>query len=216
MRFRLIPLVFSVIALALVLKIADIVVGKNQLSEQFLVGTLKAADGEDDTGEGEEGESGEEEEIFLNPKDYEGPTVVQPSDVSQMEKEILENLAKRREELEEWNRSIALRENVLNATEQKINAKIEELKKLKSEVSSLLSDYDEKENAKIKSLVKIYESMKPKDAARIFERIEMPILLKVVDKMKEAKAAPILAKMSPKKAQILTIELAKQRQLNIK
>ena len=73
--------------------------------------------------------------------------------------------------------------------------------------------YDEKEQEKIRSLVKIYENMKPKDAARIFEEIDMDVLLDVVDKMKEKKIAPILAKMNATRAKEITTELAERRKL---
>jgi flagellar motility protein MotE (MotC chaperone) len=63
----------------------------------------------------------------------------------------------------------------------------------------------------MESLVKIYESMKPKDAARIFEALELPILLDVMERMREAKSAPILAAMDPMKAKEVTSSLAERR-----
>ena len=51
-----------------------------------------------------------------------------------------------------------------------------------------------------RGLVKLYESMKPRDAAAIFNELDMPVLLQVLDRMKEAKAAPVLAAMQPDKA----------------
>ena len=84
---------------------------------------------------------------------------------------------------------------------------------MKKEVAALLAQYNEKEDAKIHSLVKIYENMKAKDAARIFDEVEMPILLLVIDKMSEKKIAPILAEMEPKKAKQITVMLAEQRRV---
>jgi len=66
----------------------------------------------------------------------------------------------------------------------------------------------------MKSLVKIYENMKPKDAAPIFEQLDMDVLLDIVDRMKEAKVAPILAQMNPAKAKEVTDELAKRHELS--
>ena len=54
--------------------------------------------------------------------------------------------------------------------------------------------------------MKLYEAMKPRDAATIFNDLEMPVLLQVVDRMKEAKAAPVLAAMQPDKARDLTAQ----------
>ncbi|HEX3498406.1 MAG TPA: hypothetical protein VHT04_03700, partial [Stellaceae bacterium] len=66
----------------------------------------------------------------------------------------------------------------------------------------------QKDDAKIKSLVRIYETMKPKEAARIFEQLDLPVLLDVLEQMKELKTAPILAAMDPAKVKAVTLALA--------
>src|SRR5690606_29253031 len=119
---------------------------------------------------------------------------------STAEVDLLRNLAARREELERWETNIGIKESALDATEKRINEKIQQIETMKKQVADLLSQYNTQEDAKIRSLVKIYENMKPKDAARIFDEVEMPILLLVIDKMSEKKAAPILAEMNSRKA----------------
>lgn len=54
--------------------------------------------------------------------------------------------------------------------------------------------------------------MKPREAARIFEQLDMPVLLDVLEHMKELKASPILASMDPAKARQVTLSLAERRQ----
>jgi len=76
-----------------------------------------------------------------------------------------------------------------------------------------LKKHDKQEEEKIQRLVKMYESMKPKDAARIFQNLDMAILISVVERMKERKVAPILAAMASKEAKKLTTELATRKQL---
>ena len=46
----------------------------------------------------------------------------------------------------------------------------------------------------------IYESMKPKEAAQIFDKLEINVLLGVIERMKENKVAPILASMRRRSA----------------
>lgn len=133
-----------------------------------------------------------------------------------VEIELLQNLAQRRDELDRWERNIMIKESTLSATEKRIDEKIMQVEAMKKEVATLLSQYNEKEDAKIRSLVKIYENMKPKDAARIFDEVEMPILLLVIDKMSEKKVAPILAFMDSRKAKAITVQLAEQRRINNK
>ena len=133
--------------------------------------------------------------------------------ITQSELEVLQSLAKRREEWESRGEELRLRENVLAATEKRIDKKIDQLKDLEKQIEKLLGKHDKEKEEQLKSLVKVYESMKPKDAARIFEKLEMDILLKVTARMREAKMAPVLAQMDPEKAKELTVELANQSRL---
>ena len=71
--------------------------------------------------------------------------------------------------------------------------------------------HKQREDAGWQGLVKVYETMKPKDAATIFNDLSMPVLLQVVDRMKDSKAALILAAMNPDKARDVTAELAQMR-----
>ncbi|MCZ6722083.1 MAG: hypothetical protein O7A65_11160 [Proteobacteria bacterium] len=63
------------------------------------------------------------------------------------------------------------------------------------------------------SLVKIYQNMKPKDAARIFNELDFDVLVEVLERMRETSAAPILARMDSERAKALTLELAERGRL---
>jgi flagellar motility protein MotE (MotC chaperone) len=132
---------------------------------------------------------------------------------SKTEVDILTNLSKRREALEVREKELEIKETALMASENRINDKIIEMKNLKEEVDKVLALYNEKQETEIRGLVKIYEAMKPLDAAAIFNEMEMPILLEVIDKMSERKVAPVLAGMSPKRARDVTQELAEMRKV---
>jgi flagellar motility protein MotE (MotC chaperone) len=141
-----------------------------------------------------------------------------PADIFQMTDEeivLLQSLSQRREELEQRAREIDEREVLLKAAEQRIDQRIGELERLQGAIEALLVKHDEQGEAQLQSLVKIYESMKPKDAARIFEELDMEVLLEVVERMKERKTAPILAQMNPERAKTVTLELAQRRELPI-
>lgn len=127
--------------------------------------------------------------------------------------EVLQKLSDRREALEQRSQQMAMREKILQATEKRIDNKIGELKKLEERIQGLLQEHDKEAEKQIESLVKVYENMKPKQAARIFEELEMDILLDVTERMKEVKMAKVLAAMNPNKAKSLTVELATRRRL---
>ena len=95
--------------------------------------------------------------------------------------------------------------------EQKLSARVAELQALQKKLEALDAARKEREDASWQGLVKLYEAMKPRDAATIFNDLEMPVLLQVVDRMKEAKAAPVLAAMQPDKARDVTAKLAQMR-----
>jgi len=102
---------------------------------------------------------------------------------------------------------------MLKAAESRIDKKVEEMKNLQATIEKLLASYDEQQEKKVASLVKIYESMKPKDAAKIFEELEMDVLLMVVERVNSRRLAPILAAMDPQKAREVTVELSRLRNL---
>ncbi|MES2214813.1 MAG: hypothetical protein V4485_02180 [Pseudomonadota bacterium] len=135
------------------------------------------------------------------------------SDLSSDEMQLLKELSRRRDELNRTQEALQMRENVLTATESKLDQKIQDLQSLQSQVEEVMKTYRDKESGKIKSIVRIYENMKPKDAAKIFDALEMPILLDIVSRMKETKVSPILAAMQTSKASDLSIELTKQKNI---
>lgn len=133
------------------------------------------------------------------------------SPYTQSELDVLQNLTKRRNELDAQAKELELKAKVLDATELRITNKVNEMKTLEAELTKVVAEYKQQQDGEIKSLVKIYENMKPLDAAAIFNEMDMPILLEVIDKMSERKVAPVLAGMDPRRARDVTQELAEMR-----
>jgi flagellar motility protein MotE (MotC chaperone) len=124
------------------------------------------------------------------------------------ERAILERLSDRRQQLDERNRDIEMRENLLKAAEKRVEARVAELRELESRIKSAVDQRDQDELKRFKGVVTMYENMKSKDAARIFDRLDMKILVDVATQMKPATMSGILAQMSPDAAERLTVELA--------
>ena len=136
-----------------------------------------------------------------------------PGALSQTEMDVLQKLTERRNAIDAREKDVERRESMLKAAEDQIERKISEMRTLQNTIEGLLRQYNDQEDNKMRSLVKIYENMKPKEAAKIFEQLDMPIMLEVVERMKEQKVAPILAEMDPSKARAVTSELAQRRQI---
>jgi len=135
------------------------------------------------------------------------------SELTESEIEVLQKLTERRTQLEKRQRELDLRDKLLEATENRIDGKISKLKDIEATIQDLLKNYDEQQLKKLKSIVTIYEKMKARDAARIFNTLDMKVLLDLTGLMKESKLAAILGKMNGQRAQELTIELATRKQL---
>jgi flagellar motility protein MotE (MotC chaperone) len=136
-----------------------------------------------------------------------------PTTFTRAEIDLLANLAQRRDQIEQRAREVDLRESLLAAAEKRLDERIAEIKKLEGSIKQIVQQYDKQEEQNLQGLVKVYENMKPKDAARIFEKLDSNVLLGVVERMKEAKLATVLAEMNPATAQDLTVRLATRKQI---
>lgn len=141
--------------------------------------------------------------VQANKAPEEAKPVMSPSEIA-----VLESLSKRRDEMDKRARELDMREQLLAAAEKRVQDRIDELKSLEKKVNVDIGQTDEKNEARLVSVVKMYEAMKPKDAARIFERLDMGVLIDVAKRMEPRKISAILAAMDPVAAQELTVELA--------
>ena len=128
------------------------------------------------------------------------------------ERAILERLTQRRQELDARARELDIRESLIKAAEKRIEGQLAELKETEGRIKVETEKKDEALAARFKGLVTMYENMKPRDAAKIFDRLDGGVLLDVASKIEPRHMADILAQMSPDTAQHLTVELASQAQ----
>ncbi|HUN42511.1 MAG TPA: hypothetical protein VMU81_19635 [Acetobacteraceae bacterium] len=131
--------------------------------------------------------------------------------ITEGERALLLELRQRSQQLDARAAALSMRESILAAAEQKLEAQAQALTALRKQLQDLEAARTQREEAGWQGLVKVYEDMKPRDAATIFNDLDMPVLLSLVDRMKELKAAPILAAMNPDKARDVTADLAKLR-----
>ena len=136
------------------------------------------------------------------------PEQTQP--VSASERAILERLQSRRQELEARAREIDIRENLLKAAEKRIESRVEEMKAVESRITTATGQKAETDAARFKGIITMYEGMKPKDAARVFDRLEMSVLIEIASQIAPRKMSDILGLMMPEAAERLTVELARR------
>jgi flagellar motility protein MotE (MotC chaperone) len=134
-----------------------------------------------------------------------------PSQMSQEEIGVLQQLADRRAELDKRAAELNERDVLMQAAEKRINEKIAKLEELKTAIDAGVKTKDDKEDARVQSLAHMYEQMKPQEAARIIDQLDIPIILTLFDHMREQKASPILAGMDPAKAKAVTLALTDKK-----
>ena len=135
------------------------------------------------------------------------------SGISSAEMDVLTSLADRRDALEQRQRDLDLRANIIQATEKRVDGKIAELKALQAKIEALIGQRDAKELEQLDGLVKVYTAMKPKDAARIFSSLDDNVRLGLAGRMKPDVIAGIMASLPSDVAQKLSVQLANRFKL---
>ena len=215
-KIRLLPVLVLTAVLTLGTKVETIVTGAGKIDISPALAEPKTDKVNSDRA-ADEGKATADQATNAQNESSESPSVKTAgpkyTGFTRAEVEVLQSLAQRRQALERQASEIAMRDGILKATERRIDEKIAQLKVLESRIEGMLSQHDAEEEAQLKSLVKVYEAMKPKEAARIFQELDLPILIAVAERMREVKMAPILARMDPSLAKDLTVELATKRRL---
>ncbi len=224
---RVIPVVLVAVASLAVLKVAGLVINGGYMFEyQPSAGKMSWAQenlnfptGRDDpdiTGSthGAPNDAPKEDAPRAAAPDTRQGAVLHPEEarepVAPSERAILERLQARRQELEARQREIEIRESLLKAAEKRIDSKVEEMKAVESRISVTAAEQKEAEVQRLKGLVTMYESMKPKDAARVFDRLEMGVLIEIASQIAPRKMSDIMGLMQSESAERLTVELARR------
>jgi flagellar motility protein MotE (MotC chaperone) len=234
---RVIPVVMVAIFGFAVLKIAGLVIdggyvfdynpqstGKSWAQDAFNFPTGRADPGDITGSVDAKKEEGKKDEKKEEPPKPEAPAAepVKPPDglvtlppegqapVSPSERAILERLQSRRQELEARAREIDIRESLLKAAEKKAESRVEELKGVESRIATATEQKTEADAARFKGIITMYENMKPKDAAKVFDRLEMSVLYQIASQIAPRKMSDILGLMQPEAAERLTTEMARR------
>ena len=225
---KILPLLIIVSILSFSIRLSEVMIGVSNLSD-----AAYAKSSEDEDKGHDKKDSGEHEQAMSKGhmqddakksmvQSVDGDEAKAPKwrdasdsdlDVTSIKLEMFEDLSKRSAELEKIEEDLRMREALLKAAEQELDRKVQELTNLRKEIEELLELQSGKEQERVESLVKIYEGMKPKDAARIFDTLDLDVLVMVMSKMSERKVAPVLAAMNPERARTVTIMLAEERVL---
>ena len=128
--------------------------------------------------------------------------------LSPAELQVIQSLSSRRGELDQREQGLSTELALIQSAEIKVDAKIATMNALKADMQGLLGQLDQKQEAEVDRLVKVFEGMKPQDAAARFVLLTDDVRLPIASKMKEQKLSAIIANMAPADAKHLTEALA--------
>ncbi|MFP4361944.1 MAG: MotE family protein [Alphaproteobacteria bacterium] len=107
--------------------------------------------------------------------------------------------------------ALKVRQLAVDVAEERLRELVDELSALKREIDARLAELEAGDEERLARLVKLYEKMRPKEAALIFDDLDFEVLVPLALAMNERKLAPIIAAMTPEVARELTGEVAAER-----
>jgi hypothetical protein len=87
-----------------------------------------------------------------------------------------------------------MRESLIKAAEKRLEGRVAELKELEARINNAVQTKEEGEAARFKNLVTMYENMKAKEAAKIFDRLDTRVLFEVATQITPRRMSDILAR----------------------
>jgi flagellar motility protein MotE (MotC chaperone) len=147
----------------------------------------------------------------IQPKGVCAPTAAElakEAGLSPAELQVLQNLGARRGQLDQREQDLSTQIALLAAAEAKLDAKTKVLTQLKTDVQALLAQANGREASEVDRLVKVYEGMKPKDAAARMAVLDDGVRLPIASKMKERSLSAIIGQMPVNEAKKLTESLS--------
>ncbi len=127
--------------------------------------------------------------------------------------EVLQSLSRERELIAAQKEELEARKSELTLAREKLEIEKAALLELKATIEDLLARAKANETEDLERLISFYANMKPSEAARIMDDLDIEVTILVLAKMKPRVAAPILAKMSPVRARAVSKIILERSQL---
>ncbi|MGV6810860.1 MAG: MotE family protein [Brevirhabdus sp.] len=127
--------------------------------------------------------------------------------------EVLLSLNKERESVAGERVELEARRAEIALAREKLQIEKSALVDLKDSINDLLNRVDAAQTDDLKRLVELYRNMKPADAARIMDDLDIETTIMVLATMQPRIAAPIMAKMSPVRARAVSKIILERSQL---
>jgi flagellar motility protein MotE (MotC chaperone) len=122
--------------------------------------------------------------------------------------EVLQALQARRQTLDQRATQMETQDDLMVAAERRIDERLAELHQLETTVNGLLGQLDQAQEQRLAALVDVYQRMRAKDAANVFNGLDDAVMVQVASRMRQANLAEVMGHMTPDRARHLTQLLA--------
>lgn len=120
-------------------------------------------------------------------------------------------LQSRKDELDQREEELKRKEQAIKEKEVALEVRLKELEEMRSKISSILEERTKTDEKKLETLVQVYTSMKPPQAAKVFETLDEDLAVELLGRMKKKSAADIMNLLKPEKAQLFSERIAGYR-----
>jgi flagellar motility protein MotE (MotC chaperone) len=162
----------------------------------------------EDAAHAEEGEHADAAAASITATQCAPATLADMAGLSHEEVQVLQALGARREALDARGVEMETQDALMLAAERRLNERLAELRQLETTVNDLLGQLDEAQEQRLASLVDVYQRMRAKDAATVFDGLSDDVLVQVASRMRQANLAEVMGRMDPNRARQLTQLLA--------
>lgn len=135
------------------------------------------------------------------------PTTQPPKNRAEMGS-LLEALNEREAQLRQRERQAQMRQKALEVADREISKRIRDLEDLENRLRQTLTLADGAAEGDLAQLTTVYENMKAKDAAKLFEAMEPAFAAGFLGRMRPDTAAAIMAGLTPEIAYTVSVILA--------
>lgn len=138
----------------------------------------------------------------------ETPSQAKPRDWNDDEVNHFRKLVERKNALDAREAELARMESELNAQRDEVEKRLKALEETRRSISSVLQEKVAEDEKKIETLVQMYSSMKPVQAAKIIEAMDEDLAVQIIGRMKKKSAAEVMNLMNPEKAKTFSEKYA--------
>lgn len=117
-------------------------------------------------------------------------------------------IEERQTALDQREQDLAAREEALRGLARRLQAELAELQALRQERDAEQARVAREDEERTLRLARLYETMKPKRAASIFDRTPVEEVASIARRMRDGKAALVIQQMTPERASAVTARLS--------